>query len=122
MKRKASRAVEDNGPYQGKPSVGEVLEKYISQGLHPYTQIDGFAGLPASSAMPPDKDGYCLARGKTWEMMATSPAIRILIPPDADPKDVRRLLMKALLMIEKDPDCLKWLPPDPCTSAVTRFN
>ena len=95
------------------PSLGEMLEKCAKKSPHPFTQVDGFAGVGRDDVMHPDAEDDSVMVTLTWEPMTSCPTVRLLIPADADVADVLRLLKKARSVIKRSPHYLKWPPPPP---------
>jgi hypothetical protein len=93
--------------FHPKPSLGDVLEKYIRRGLHPYNQFDGFTDVIGDSVMKPDVDKDTVFHTQTWDAMGTSPTVRVLIPPNECAVKVLRVLKKVSEWIEREPDILQ---------------
>lgn len=81
----------------------ECLRHYTECEPQEFVQYDGFN--PPTWPVGPgseDDDDDEVWMGRTWELMTSSPRVRVLIPPDADGADVVRLLTKIAAWIERD--------------------
>ena len=81
-----------------------------------FVQFDGWYGMTAGDAVVvPDENGRAMMAGYTAELMHGA-HMRLLVEPDADPKEIVALLHQAAEWIESAPDDLtrsKWLSECP---------
>ncbi len=85
-----------------KPTKGDLLEHYAEKKPYPFVQFDFFSNVAKwDSVMHPDRDGDCVFKGPTYELMSGNSAVRILIRPDVSRKDALRGLSKIAGWIRK---------------------